>query len=948
MRFARKTLHINGADRTFIYNPDKDSLADVLRRLGLTGAKIGCNKGLCGACTVILNGEPVRSCVKKMKKVDDYAEVLTVEGIGNPLNPHPIQWAFANYGAIQCGFCTPGFVVSAYALLQQNPDPTREEVRDWFQKHHNICRCTGYKQITDAVMAAAKICRGDATIEEMKRYDENDEDLYGKPVVRPYAIAKACGVVDYGDDVELKMPAETLHVALVQPKITHHAKIKKIDFSEAEDVPGLVKFVTYKDCKGTNRLDPFIPHARCTCQEATNVILCEDRIMYFGDVVALAVADTKEHAREAAAKVKVEIEELPAYLDFPSAAAKDAMRIIEDTDNVYCLQPVHKGDSWNVPKMIDEAEYSVEGSFYSSREPHLSIEGDTIQTYYDEDDTICVQCKSQGLYGNMYNVSVITGQPLEKLRMIMNPTGASFGWSMWPGDYALCVMATMATGMPCALSMTWEEHQAYSGKRCPAHTNARLAADKDGKFIATEFECGLDHGRIWDLGDDLTTRPARFMLFPYYVPNALGMCKVANTNHSFGIAYRGYGSPQIYTAGEALVDMMAEKIGMDPFEIRWRNIAREGQTNINSFPYKHYPMEDMMKVMKPIYDKAVEDAKKYDTPEKRRGVGLAWGGYNVTEGPFDACEVKVGINPDGTFTKYDTWQELGQGGDIGSLTVTYEALKPYGVKWDQIKLVQNDTGQAPDHGFSASSRSHFMNGQATKKAVDALFEARKKDDGTYMTYDEMVEAGIPTEYNGSFATEEYGNLSYLDPNTGQGDPTPSYTYGLFCAEVEVDTATGKATCIGYHSVDDVGNIGNLDAVNSQAYGGLAHTISFALTENYDDVKKHANMIGAGVDQIKDIPDNFTLHHMDHPREEGPWGSSGASEAFQSSGHMAVINAINNACGVRIYELPATKDKIKAGLDKLAAGEKITPPEKYDLGDFMAELEYCRDNPKENQ
>ena len=145
-----------------------------------------------------------------------------------------------------------------------------------------------------------------------------------------------------------------------------------------------------------------------------------------------------------------------------------------------------------------------------------------------------------------------------------------------------------------------------------------------------------------------------------------------------------------------------------------------------------------------------------------------------------------------------------------------------------------------------------------------------------------------------------------------------------------------------------GNIGNIDAVNSQAYGGLAHSIGFALQENYDDVKKHANMIGAGIDQIKDIPDNFNLHHMDHPREEGPWGSSGASEAFQSSGHMAVINAINNACGVRIYELPATKDKIKAGLDKLAAGEKVTPPEKYDLGDFWAELEYCRDNPKENE
>ena len=155
MRFARKTLHINGADRTFIYNPEKDTLADVLRRLGLTGAKIGCNKGICGACSVILDGKLVRSCVKKVKKIEDYTDVLTIEGIGNPLHPHPIQWAFANYGAIQCGYCIPGFVVSTYALLQENDNPTREEVRDWFFKNHNVCRCTGYKQIVDAVMAAA-------------------------------------------------------------------------------------------------------------------------------------------------------------------------------------------------------------------------------------------------------------------------------------------------------------------------------------------------------------------------------------------------------------------------------------------------------------------------------------------------------------------------------------------------------------------------------------------------------------------------------------------------------------------------------------------------------------------------------------------------------------------------------------------------------------------------
>lgn len=947
MKLCKKTLHINGADRMFICDPAKDTLADVLRRLGLTGTKIGCNKGICGACSVILDGQVVRSCVKKIKNVPDYSTVVTIEGIGTPFNLHPLQVAWMNYGAVQCGFCSPGFIVSAYALLEQNNNPTREEVRDWFQKHKNLCRCTGYKQIVDAVMAAAKVVRGEATIDDITRVKPGEKDLYGKPLVRPAALAKVCGVADYGDDIELKMPAETLHVALVQPKITHHAKIKNIDFSEAEKVPGVVKFVTYKDCKGTNRHDLFIGHARSTVKKPTCFMLAEDTIYRYGDVVALAVADTKEHARQAAALVKVEIEELPAYLNYLDAAMPDAQRIMEDTPNVFAMQPVLKGDAEKVPELIENAAYSVEGSFYSTREPHLSIEGDTVQSYYDENDILTIHCKSQGLYGNLYNVSVAVGLPMEKMRMIENPTGASFGWAMYAGSYALCAMATMATGMPCALSMSYEEHQAYSGKRCPAYTNGRLACDKDGKIIATEFECGLDHGPYSDLGDDLTTRPARFMMFPYNVPNALGLVRVANTNHSHGIAYRGYGSPQIYTCSEALVDMLAEKAGIDPFEFRLKNIAREGDTNINSWKYQAFPMEHMMEVMRPIYEKAVADAKKYDTPEVRRGVGIAWGGYNVTEGPHDQCEVALELAADGTFIKYDTWQDQGQGGDVGSLMVTLQALKELDVTPDQIKLIQNDTGLCPDHGFSASSRSHYMNGKATQLAADQLIDAMRKDDGTYRTYQEMVDEGIPTKYNATFANSSFGDLVYLDPNTGVGNPTPSYTYALFLAEVEVEVATGKVTCIGYHCVDDVGVIGNIDAVNGQAYGGLSHCIGFALSENYDDVVKHGNIKGAGIPYIKDIPDNFNLHHIEHPREEGPWGSSGASEAFQSSGHMAVINAINNACGVRIYELPATPDKVKAGLDTLAAGGEIKPPKKYFMGsDFYEELENIKANPVE--
>ena len=166
-QFMKMTLNINGADRTFICDPEKDTLATVLRRLGLTGTKVGCGTGVCGACSVILDGKVIRSCTRKISKVTEYSEVVTIEGIGTVLHPHPLQDAWVHLGAVQCGFCVPGFIVSAYQLLLENPNPTREDVRDWFQKHRNVCRCTGYKHIIDAVMEAAAILRGEKTVKDI-------------------------------------------------------------------------------------------------------------------------------------------------------------------------------------------------------------------------------------------------------------------------------------------------------------------------------------------------------------------------------------------------------------------------------------------------------------------------------------------------------------------------------------------------------------------------------------------------------------------------------------------------------------------------------------------------------------------------------------------------------------------------------------------------------------
>lgn len=629
MNLKKMTLNINGADRTFICDPAKDTLADVLRRLGLTGTKVGCGIGVCGACSVILDDKVIRSCTKKIAKMEEYQSVTTIEGIGSVNYPHPLQELWVAFGAVQCGFCVPGFIVSSYQLLKENPSPTREEVRDWFQKHRNVCRCTGYKHIVDTVMAAAEVLRGEKTVEDFK-YDWTKDvgNFYGKPLERPNALPKACGVTDYGDDVELHMPPETLKVELVQPRKYSHAKIVNIDYSEAEKMPGVYKVVTYEDIKDANKLMTYGFSARTVDLQQEHHILAEDRIMYYGDVVALVCADTRDHAKAAADAVKVELEPLPEYMSYLEAVTPDAKPLYDwmpDTyaPNIYSQQPVLKGDSEHIPELIENAAYSVEGSFYSSREPHMSIEGDVAQAYYDEDDNLCVHCKTMTLYFDRDDMAEAIGIDVDKLRVIENPTGGSFGWAMSAHTYAMIGIATKVTGMPCSLSMDYSQFMAISGKRSPTYFNGKLACDENGKFVAGEFDAGLDHGPFAELGDDKLTKILRFMYYPYNMPNVAGLARVAFTNHSWGTAYRGYGAPQAFTCSEALVDMLAEKAGIDPFEFRYNNIAHPGDTNLQKYPFLHYPMEEMMDKMRPHYEEAVTKAKAESTDETKKGVGIA-------------------------------------------------------------------------------------------------------------------------------------------------------------------------------------------------------------------------------------------------------------------------------------------------------------------------------------
>jgi aldehyde oxidoreductase len=934
------SLKINGVERFVVCDPEVDTLAEVLRRMGLTGVKVGCGTGVCGACSIILNGEVVRSCTKKMKRVDEFSEITTIEGIGTPQHLHPLQQAWITYGGAQCGFCSPGFIVSAYGLLAESASPTREEVRKWFKDHHNICRCTGYKPLVDAVMAAAKVMRGEATMADITYDFEGETEIYGSKHPRPTALAKVTGLADYGDDVALQMPAGVAHLAVVLAE-AHHANIISIDTAEADAMPGVIKVMTAKDVKGSNNLAGPLHVPRTRGKGLTEFpVIAGKKICRRGDVVALVAADTEDHARAAAKKVKQNLEVLPSYMTFPEAAMPNAIQLHEDQPNFYMEQPVFKGQ--DTAGLFETAPVVVEGSFHSQHEPHLPIEPDVVQAYWGVDGMMTIQSKCQNLSESQGFISQACGVPKENIRMLLNCVGGSFGYSIAASTFALAVTAVQNLDMPCSLSLSYDEFNHTTGKRSATFANGRLACDNEGKIVAAEYDVALDHGAYGVVPIFMNLVSVGF--HGYNIPNFKALARGGSTNHAFNTAYRGFGSPQIYTTTEALVDMAAEKAGVDPWEFRYKNAARPGDLTINSCPYQDYVYPSLLEKAKPVYDQYKAEAEAAKAQGRNVGVGISLGGFIITIGMFDNAEVALELNPDGTITHFNTWEDMGQGGDIGTLTHTVKALAPLGIKPEQVKLVMNDSKTCPDTNLAAASRSHYMAGNATLHAANQLMDAMRKEDGTYRTHAEMVAEGILTKYVGHYDQFNIGLPPGLDPNTGMGEKNPTYMYGVNVAQVEVDVATGKTKVLRFTWVGDVGVVGNLLSVEGQGYGGISHSIGFALSEDYDAEDKHGSMVGCGIPTIDMIPDDFNLIFQETPRPAGPHGSCGCSEVFQSSNHMAVINAINNACGARVYALPATPDKVKAAYEAKQRGEDPTPP-KYFLGsDFDEELEMIKANP----
>lgn len=757
-------LTVNGVPYT-IEVPAGRFLAEVLRYdLKLTGVKIGCNEAECGACTVLVNGRSVDSCIFPALKAQG-AEVLTIEGLaatwraqhassaslqaaedGDPESAletlHPLQEAFARYGATQCGFCTPGFILQAKTLLDANPNPTDEEIKHCLKDTY--CRCTGYVSIIQAIKAAAEKMRTGQMPEPS--LPEHVEPLHyvGQPLPRPDAIDKVTGKALYADDYWLE---GMLYGATLRSEHPH-ARILRIDASAAEALPGVWCVLTQKDVPGELR------HG--LVEQDWPVFAGGDYpARYVGDPIALVVAETDELAHDALKLIQVEYEVLPAVTDPVTARRPDAPVLHPDRPSGNLLKhiQVRHGDieaGFAAADVIVERTYRTPMTEHAFLEPECSIGvpagwNDPRFGYHDK---LTVYVGSQIPYADRDQVARCLGLPKEAVRIKGTVMGGGFGGKEDIAGQIHAALAAQVTGRPVKILYTREESLRFHPKRHPTIIRIKTGAKRDGTITAVEAELYGDSGAYASLGEKVMTRATTHATGPYVVGSAKIDCYAMYTNNAPCGAFRGFGVTQSAFAVESNMDIVAAALGMDPIEFRRKNAMRVGAVTATGQVLRESVglltcLEKVEQAIRAWWQELEQAGKKTGEQEnghaptlQQRSTNLfapirignkvyAWGvaaGYKNTGlggGAPDKSEAEIEVFPNGRAEIRTSSAEMGQN-LIGVLAAcTAEEL---GLPIRNVSVLVMDTDLTPDGGPTTASRQTYLSGNAARLAARAMRE----------------------------------------------------------------------------------------------------------------------------------------------------------------------------------------------------------------------------------
>ena len=881
------SFKVNGLPKEVVATKDM-VLLDLLRdQYGLTGAKQSCDRsGQCGACMVIVNKKPVLSCLTRVSFLDG-ADILTVEGLGTPDNPHLIQEAFALAGAVQCGFCTPGMIMSAKALLDGNPRPDRDEIKDALRR--NLCRCTGYKKIIEAVELAGRFLRGETTPEQVRA--GLDHTRLGSPLVRPSALAKACGTAHFTADIKVE---GLLELAAVRSP-HHHALIKSIDPSPALTMPGVVGVMTAADIKGKNRLWMIL---------ADQPVLCDKKAHVLGDPVAAVAARTHKEALAAAAAVKVEYEELPRLATPEEALAEGAAQIHEDVPNLCFTQKLIKGDTnaaWEESAALVESDFHTQCIHQAALEPEVSLA-------YLEPDQEEPQLVVIGRGINIHHHLMVLKDALgyDNMRYEEAYSGGQFGIKLDVTAEALAAAAALHFRQPVRYQCSLEESMRMTTKRHPFDIKLKLGADKNGRLTGFEFDYTITNGAYTSAGWAILVRAIQMLTGSYHLPNVRAEGRLVYTNDAWGGAARGAGPPQANFALESAVDMLAQKLNMDPVAFRMKNALQPGQSTGTGHVVEEWPYPGCLEAVKPLYERARREAERFEHPTLKRGVGLAGASFGIGKTtPGDKSTVIVELDPDDGLSIFGSVADPGEGNDI---MLTQIASTMTGIRPEKIRLHTRSTADTPDSGAASGSRQTYMSGGALVNAIEQL-KAAMKEAGAFGCQ-ALKEAGRPTRYVGTKTQA----TTPLDQETGQGIPYETQVHGVQMAEVEVDIESGRVRVLKMTAVVDPGVILNQQAVEGQLEGGLDMGVGMALREEYI----HGQTKDWVTFKFPTMKTAFDIEVItrETPRKTGTLGGTGVGEFVLLPTAAAVMNAIHHAAGVRITRLPATPERVREALEHL--------------------------------
>jgi selenium-dependent xanthine dehydrogenase len=894
-----------------------EMLADVLRqRLGLTGTKIGCNESECGSCTVLLEGQPVLSCNLPAARVAGQ-HVTTIEGLARGDKLHPLQEAFVKYGAVQCGFCIPGQIMAAAALLQSEPQPSEARIRQALKD--TLCRCAGYPTIIRAVQAAAQALAQGSPVKDPELPVTHAQAVVGRVVPRPDAVDKVTGGALFTDDYSFPGMAfgATLRSGMA------HAVLEAIDTRAARQLPGVLAVLTAKDLPGQHNHGLVI-------EDWPALVGVGEPVRYVGDAVALVAAETQAIARQALDLIKADYRPLPVVDDPVSAYAPEAPKVHEGGNLLKHIK-VRKGD---LEAGMREAEVILEDTYFTPTTEHAFLEPECSIARLTPEGRMEIYVGSQIPYADRAQVAACLGMPESQVHIIGTLIGGGFGGKEDIAGQIHAALLAQACGRPVKVLYDRHESLLTHPKRHATRIRVRVGAGRDGRLKAVETELFGDTGAYASLGEKVMTRATTHSAGPYVIPHVRADCYAMYTNNPPSGAFRGFGVTQSAFAVESMMDQLAEELGIDPVEIRRMNALQVGAlTNTGQL------LEESVGLMECI-DRVNEQMRRLagagdpfqpqpvgGAPHRRRAWGFAacYKNTGLGGGAPDKATAEVELLADGRAEVRTSSAEIGQ----GLVTVLQMiAAEELALPLERVRVLLSDTDLTPDGGPTTASRQTYVAGNAVRRASGALRQAMASSlaekfdvppesvrfieglaqvDGQRLPLAEAAEI-MRAEGRQPLASYEYWAPATQALGTG-GAMHFAFSFAAQAAEVEVDLETGEVKALRVIAANDVGRAINPLGLLGQIEGGVMMGLGNALTEQFilDEGRVISDRLSRyRMPSIEHTPEIIPIV-VESPTAEGPYGAKGVGEISSIPTTPAIINAIYHACGARVRRLPVDQD-----------------------------------------